>query len=164
MDITTRFGRVIVGSTPAGSTGVVIISKIALFMKKLLFVVLVVSTCLFFIPEISYAVACPAPYDQGLVPCGQLPTCRCDLADIFLTILRVYNFVVRVIATPLAVLLVALGGVLIMVSGFNANWYQIGKRFIIWALVSLLLIWGSWLIIDVILQAIGYTGQWHRIF
>ena len=122
----------------------------------------------------------PPPPPQGLVPCGTgSPTKpdgtldpawrRCELSDIFKLILNVYNFIILYIATPLAGLLIVIGGVLIIVSGgpggrnpvtgvISPNLYSKAKDMILWTVVAIFLIFGSWLIINIVLIAIGYTG------
>jgi len=84
----------------------------------------------------------------ALVPCGGTGQARCELADIFQLILNIYNFLILVIATPLAGLMIVIGGVLILLSGINANWFNTGKKILMWSFISLLLIFGSWLIIN----------------
>lgn len=157
---------------------------IFLFMNKILLVFLASFAFLFLFSGSAYAKQCgsypnpflvgpPAPStslhpetDGSLVPCGQYTNCRCELADIFEMIRRVFLFITAYIAAPLAGLFIVVGGILIMLSGFNANWYPLGKRFIIWSFVSFLLIFGSFLIVDFVLKAIGYNppGGWNTIF
>jgi len=96
----------------------------------------------------------------AIVQCGQFPDCPCDLGDFFLTLLRIYNFAVYFIALPLATLMVIIGGVLILISGGNPNRAATGKNILKFAIIGLVLAFGSWLIIDVVLKAIGYMGNW----
>jgi hypothetical protein len=77
---------------------------------------------------------------------------------------RIFDFVVWTIATPLAGVMIVIGGVLILLSGFNNNWYGTGKQIITWSILSILLIFGSWLIVDIVLRTIGYTADWSSPF
>lgn len=106
---------------------------------------------------------------QGLVPCGNEGQPRCELADIGQLLLNVFNFVVFYLATPLAGLGIVIGGILIMISGgpggknpvtgiASPNMYSTGTKIITGAVLGVFLIWTSWIIVDSVLKAIGYTG------
>ncbi|MEK7124608.1 MAG: hypothetical protein AAB877_02940 [Patescibacteria group bacterium] len=136
--------------------------------KSKLFIFLTVLIIL--VPAISFASSCPAPYNTGLVPCGQLPSCPCGLSDLFEMILRIFNFLVLDIATPLAGLMIIIGGVLLIISGGgrpsipgapgSPTLANKGKDIIKWTVIGIVLIWSSYIIVDVVLKTIGYTGQW----
>ena len=89
-----------------------------------------------------------------IVPC----TDNCTLDNFFTMLGNIYSFIVTVIATPLAVVAIAIGGILMMISAGNPNLMGLGKKIFYAALIGLALVWCSYLIIQVILQAIGYTG------
>ena len=115
----------------------------------------------------------------GLVPCGisKYPTplpagspdgavagaikCPCELGHLFIMFSRVYTFVLWDIGTPLAGLLVVAGGVLLLISGGDPKRIDLGKRLLWGAFWGIILMFGSWLIIDIVLKAIGYTGVWN---
>jgi len=100
-----------------------------------------------------------------LVLCGQFVDCRCELADFFEMLVRIFNFILLV-GSAFAVFIIALGGVLILASGFNQNWYERGKKMVMGACIAVLLMFCSWLIINIILTAFGYTGAgtWSSLF
>ena len=129
-------------------------------MKKLFFVFFASFFILLLFSGVVYASACPG-YDTSLVPCGQDPTCPCEISDFFEMILRVYNFLVWVIALPLAGLLIVVGGILLLVSGGNPGRIETSKKMLWGAAIGVFLIFGSWVIIDFILKAIGYTSSWN---
>ena len=52
---------------------------------------------------------------------------------------RIFNFIVWYIATPLAILSLTIGGVMILISAGNPQWLQTGKETIKWAIVGLVL-------------------------
>lgn len=140
-------------------------------MKKVFLIFFASFAILFLFSTIIYA--------DGLVPCGTgSPTNpdgtinsywrRCELKDLFTLALNVYNFIVLKIATPLAGLLIVIGGVLIMISGgpggknpvtgvVSPNLYTTAKNMIKGAAIGIFLIFGSWLIINIVLTAIGYN-------
>lgn len=97
----------------------------------------------------------------SLVPCGQYLDCRCEFSDIFVLISRVYNFIVWTIAAPLAGFLIIAGGVIILASGANPNWYHTGKTMLWGAVIGLALIFGSWIIVNTLFYLFGYTGSWY---
>lgn len=138
-------------------------------MKKffLIFLLLI----LFLMPVLTIA--------QGLVPCGKgdptLPDGspnpdwkRCELADLFKLVENVYGFIVLYIATPLAGLVIVMGGVIILISGgpgglnpitgiASPNLYNTGKNMVTGAILGMFLILGGWLIINTVLNIIGYN-------
>lgn len=98
--------------------------------------------------------------------------CRCELAHVFILALNVYNFIVKYIATPLAALLVVVGGALMLISGgpgganpitgiASPNLYSTAKNIIMTAILGIILIFSSWVIINVVMMAIGYGGAWQ---
>jgi len=134
---------------------------ILILMKKFLPLFLLSLTVLLLFSGVAQASVCPE-FKTSLVPCGQKPDCPCELLDLFEMIGRVYYFFVWDIATPLAGLMIVVGGVMLLVSGGNPGLAGRAKNIIKWSIIAILLIFGSWLIIDFVLKAIGYTraGNW----
>ena len=128
-----------------------------------------VAFCLFSIvlmPIIAHA--------SGFVSCN--PTCttnssgkinctsQCTLCDFFQMLVNIYNFIVQVIATPLAVLAFLIGGICILVSGGTPGLSSLGKKIMWGAAIGLILVFLSWLIVDFVLHAIGYSNasNWSK--
>ena len=122
-------------------------------MKKFLFSFLFITLLTTFLA--------PQLVSAGLVPCGNEGGTPCTIAHFFVLIQNVFNFIVLAIATPLAGLMIVIGGVLILLSGVNAKWYDTGKSIIKISIIALLLIWGSVLIINTLFAAIGYQYPWN---
>ncbi len=129
-------------------------------MKKIILLFLVSFGLLFLFSGIIQAAPVPP-----LVPCGQDPAVRCEFNDIFKLILNVYNYLI-IIATSLAGLGIVIGGVFILISGgpggsnpitgiASPNMYNKGKTIITGSIFGIVLIWGAWLIIRVVLLTIG---------
>ena len=79
-------------------------------------------------------------------------------------LVNIYNFIVQVIATPLAILAFVVGGICIMVSGGNPGLSGLGKTIMKSATIGLVLVFLSFLIIDFTLHAIGYSGpSWSKL-
>lgn len=121
-------------------------------MRKVLFVLILFSLLFVVLPFFQVQAA-------SLVPCGQGPpgTTRCELSDIFLLILNVYNFIVWTIATPLAGILVVLGGITMIFAAGNPNLASTAKRILWGAFIGWLLIWCAWLIINTVFLALGLS-------
>ncbi len=97
----------------------------------------------------------------GIVPCDGPD---CTIASFFVMLARIYDFIVLWIATPLAVLMLIIGGVIIIISAGNPNLAGLGKKMVTAAIIGLALVFCSWLIIDVILGALGYNmGTWWKL-
>jgi hypothetical protein len=95
----------------------------------------------------------------GLVPCNT----NCGIGDFFTMLLNIYNFLVKDIATPLAVVAVTIGGILILISAGNPNLMGKGKTVLFSAIIGLCLAWGSFLIINfIVCTTLGYCG-WSSI-
>ncbi|MFH1968594.1 MAG: hypothetical protein ABIJ84_04360 [bacterium] len=99
----------------------------------------------------------------GLVPCGNSPdgSDACTITDFFIMLGRIYDFLVKWIATPLAILSITIGAVVLMTSAGNPSQATKGKQILMISIIGLVLVFCSWLIIQTLLSAIGYTGAWN---
>ena len=138
-------------------------------MKKIFwgfFLILVLVPVLVVSPKISHARECPPPPDAPsfyLVHCGQDASCPCEICDFFLTLARIYDFLVKWIASPLAILAITIGAVMLMISAGNPNLANKGKTVLWSAIIGLVLVFLSWLIINTILGALGFNmGSWFE--
>ena len=126
-------------------------------------------------------IVCTDPEATGLVPCGVKVNpppagspsgtqgtlaCPCTLNHFFIMALRIVNFMIWILGVPLATLMIVIGGLLIMLSGVNPEWVSKGKHMLLWAIISIALMLGSWLIINFVLAAIGYNPvvEWWKPF
>jgi type IV secretory pathway VirB2 component (pilin) len=120
-------------------------------MKKTFLIIALFSLLsIIFIPFISDA-------QNGLVPCNGPD---CTINSFFQMLLNIYNFLTTMIATPLAIIALIVGGIFMMVSAGNPSTFGKGKEIITWAIIGLFLVWGSYIIINFILTTLGYTGAW----
>jgi len=78
-------------------------------------------------------------------------------------LVKIYEFIVWWIATPLAVIAIIIGGVMMMISAGNPNLLGTGKKILYAAIIGLVLAFGSYLIIDFILHAIGFNQDWSTL-
>ena len=133
-------------------------------MKKifLIFFIALMLSPVILAPNAAQASQCGGA--TGLVPCGLDATCPCEIQDFFVMLARIFNFAIKWIVTPLAVLMLTIGGVLILISAGNPNLAGLGKKTLYAAIIGLVLAFGSWLIIGFILNALGYTGNWSTLY
>jgi hypothetical protein len=102
----------------------------------------------------------------GIVNCGCAPdgSDACTITDIFVMLVKIYNFIILQIATPLAIIALIVGAIMILISAGNANLLGMGKKIIYSAIIGLVLVFCSWLIINFIMEALGYTGpSWSTL-
>ncbi len=178
MDIITGFEPVVVGSSPAEGTlnklSVNIIINFNLKIMKKIFSTLLLSLILLTPTTIlaGYDSACGA----GIVPCGcgdpiigpdgKCTNC-CELSDIFVMLNNVYGFMIKYIATTLATIMIIVGAVFMMISAGNPNLAGTGRKMVYSAIIGMILVFGSWLIINSLLELIGYKAPggvpWYSI-
>ena len=139
-------------------------------LLALLFLILIFAFSIFVIPTHA------AP--QGLITCGreafggeQAPA-FCNICDLIALFQRLVNQAVEYFAAPIFALMLGYGGFLIVIAGIrggNAQSYSAGKKVITNAVIGIVIIFGSWLLIDTILKALGAYqtgssfGPWHVI-
>lgn len=102
------------------------------------------------------------PVTGGLVPCGPVSlgfSHACTVCDFFVLIDKIIDFISVDIVPPLALLLIIIGGVMMIISGGSETQYKKGKTIITSAIVGLLIIWGSWIIIDTIMSGLTSLGS-----
>jgi len=115
-----------------------------------------------FIPVLATAAGNPTA-GQAFVPCGNTGQAACTICDFFKMLMIIYNFIVWDIATPLAIIALAVGGILMMISAGNPNLMSKGKTIFWTAVIGLVLVFCSYLIIATILNIIGYTASWASL-
>lgn len=141
-------------------------------MKKILAIFLV-SFVLLFIFSSNVLALCDESNGgtKGLVPCGVAvdssgkPTCPCQLGHFFVMAAGIYGFIVKYIATTLAVLMITVGAVFMLISAGNPNLAGTGRKMVYSAIIGLILVFGSWLIIDALLKVLGYNNasSWFQL-
>jgi len=76
---------------------------------------------------------------------------------------NIYVFIVWDIATPLATIALIVGGIFMMMSAGNPNIMGTGKKIVWAAVIGLVLVFCSFLIIDTILNLLGYLPSWSSL-
>ena len=90
--------------------------------------------------------------DTGLIPCEGVD---CDVCDIFTLIDNIKDFLVFTIASPLAAIMFAYGGILLITSGGNEKNKTKGSRTITAAIIGIFLVFAAWLIVNAVLGALA---------
>ncbi|MCX6721835.1 MAG: hypothetical protein NTY04_01410, partial [Candidatus Staskawiczbacteria bacterium] len=91
------------------------------------------------------------------------PTCPCGITDFFTFLNNIYQFIILGIATPLAIIAITIGGIILLLSAGNPNLAGLGKKILYAAIIGLALVFCSWVIINSILTILGYTGTWSTL-
>ena len=115
-------------------------------MKKILSPILFCLLSIILIPFIANA---------ALVTCGNSGGAQCTIGDFFTMLGKIYDFIVKDIATPLAIIAITIGGIMMMISAGNPNLMATGKKIFWSAVIGLALVFCSWLIINTVLTMIG---------
>ncbi len=118
-------------------------------MKKPLLIALFL--VLFLIPVMAGA--------QGLVPCNGPD---CTISSFFVLLVNIYHFIVWDLATPLAIIALMVGGIIMMVSAGNPSTFAKGREIVKWAIIGLVLVFCSWVIINGILGILG-VSNWAKL-
>jgi hypothetical protein len=105
-----------------------------------------------------FAFGADAPTNTGLVQCDGV-TVKCDAKQLNSLFSRILRFIVLDIATPLAVIAMIVGGLMMVMSPGNPSLATKGRQILITAVIGLLLAWCTDIIINTILTAIGATGK-----
>jgi len=107
-------------------------------------------------------------FAAGLVPCGNPDQKPCTICDFFVLISNVINFVLFTIVPPLAILLLAVGGFMYMVSyvapGQGPNLISRAKSVIVSTLIGLVIIYGAFVIVGTFLSLIGLASWTTDIY
>lgn len=93
-------------------------------------------------------------YAAGLVPCDG----SCGFGDLLTLIGNVINFLLFRIAMPIAAIMFAYAGFLLLFSGGNPGARSKAKDIFVNVAFGLAIAMAAWLIITTILSLLGYTG------
>jgi hypothetical protein len=121
------------------------------FFKFTIFILILV---IFVAPVLSMAAYDPA---KGIVPC----TNNCDFNQFMTLINNVINFMIFYLALPIAGIMFAYAGFLMVTAGEEASSARTQAKGIFSnALMGLCIALLSWVIVHSILEVMGYSGSW----
>ena len=125
-------------------------------MKKIFWV--------FFTLSVFAFILSPLLINAAIVNCDPAAGVPCTIDKFFSMLVEIYSFIVWQIATPLAIIAIIVGAIFMMISAGNPNLFGTGKKILYAAIIGLVLVFGSYLIIDFILKALGFKGDWSKPF
>ncbi len=120
-------------------------------MKKILIFVFLLSGLI--MPGISLA--------AGLIPCGTKENpAPCDFTAFMTLINTIISFILFDLAVPIAAIMFAYAGFLLVTSGGSTGSRETAKKVFTNTALGLIFIAGAWLIIRTVLLVLGYDGAW----
>lgn len=128
-----------------------------IFLKKLY----VFTIPIFIVIAVIVLFALPVFADYTpIIQCGGAKQSPCTICDIPVTISRLINYVIFIIATPLAIFMVIVGGFMMLTAGPSPQRYETGKKALLNTLIGIAFIYLSWIIVNTILLILvgGFSG------
>lgn len=99
--------------------------------------------------------------DLGLIPCDNSEGNKCDFIAFMALVNKVINFVLFKMVIPLAAIMFAYAGFLMVTAGGEAaHARQEAKSIFTNVVIGLVFAVAAWLIISTILAILGYDGSW----
>ncbi|MFH1714325.1 MAG: hypothetical protein ABH831_01920 [Candidatus Nealsonbacteria bacterium] len=95
---------------------------------------------------------------QGFVSCGGSED-PCQLCDIFVMLDKIFDFIFIDIIPPVAVLVFVIGGAYLLLNNGNPQTANKAKSILTAAVIGLVIIYGSWLLINLFFASIG-VNEW----
>ena len=95
----------------------------------------------------------------------------CTVCHLGVVAINITQFLMFAVALPAAALLVAIGGITLLVSGGSETTIKRGKQTLTYAITGLLIIFLAWLGVDTIIKILtlgqesfrGALGPWHQL-
>lgn len=95
----------------------------------------------------------------------------CTVCHLGVVAINITQFLMFAIALPAAALLIAIGGITLLVSGGSETAIKRGKQTLTYAITGLLIIFLAWLGVDTIIKVLtsnqqsfrGTFGPWHQL-
>ena len=104
----------------------------------------------------------------GLVPCGGPNEPPCEFCHLFVMFDRIIDFVLFTLVPPIAVLMLVIGGAMFFFAGADPALLSKARAVLSATVIGLLIIYGSWLLINAFFIAIGVSawtglGTWFEL-
>jgi hypothetical protein len=106
-----------------------------------------------------------------IVPCGikSLGQPECNLCYIGTTIMNLTDFLIYYIALPATALLIAAGGIILLIAGPSEGLNTLGKNILTSTIIGIIIVLMAWIIVDTIIKVLtnkdfdlsGSPGQLH---
>lgn len=124
------------------------------------------------------ALALPLAANAAIVP----DACRaggsgCNICYLAVTAINIANFLIYDAALPAAAALVAIGGIMLLISGASEERRTLGKKMLTSTLIGIIIVLVAWLAVDTVMKiftgTIGFTdspaqlntewGPWNKV-
>ena len=111
---------------------------------------------------------CPPELQGGLVPCGRMcddpntDICECDpctLCHLFVLFKKIVDFLTLNIISPLAVLMIVVGGVMFLTAAGDPGRIGTAKKILTAVVIGLCIVFLAWLIVDTIITFLTPAGS-----
>lgn len=97
-----------------------------------------------------------AGFSAGLVPCGEAGN-PCNICHLFELINRVWGWIINFIVTPIAVLMLMIGGFMLVTAAGNPSQVETGKKILTAAVIGVAIIFGAFIMVNTVFKAIGVS-------
>lgn len=98
--------------------------------------------------------------NERIITCGAVDGSQpeCNFVELLNTANNIITFLIKYIATPLAAIIFAYAGFLLLFSGGNSSKMTQAKKIMLNMLIGYVIALASWLIVKTILSTLGYSG------
>lgn len=102
-----------------------------------------------------YALAFPGIGGDPLIPCGLQGQDLCNFCHVFQLVQNIYNFIIFVIAPPIAVILVAVGAFFWLSAAGSEGQVTKGRKILISVVWGLVVVYVSWLLVNFVITLVA---------
>lgn len=101
------------------------------------------------------AIAAPPDLDEGLVPCGSKNnTDPCSICHFGALTINITNFLMYYVALPATALLVAIGGIMLLIAGPSETLRNRGKEILKATVIGVIIVFLAWLLVDTLIKVV----------
>ncbi len=93
----------------------------------------------------------------------------CTICHLGVLVINITSFLIKFVAIPLAGLLIAIGGITLLISGGSESMVKRGKQTLTYSIAGIAIVLLAWLAVDTIIKVLtagdenftGTFGPWH---
>ncbi len=116
-----------------------------------------ITPVLFFL--ITIIVKAQVANPEGLVTCGNPGQPDCTWGALEALIKTVFDYALKYVAIPVAVIIIAWGGITMATSAGNEGRFKQGRSMITAAVIGLVIVFAAWLIVTTITSFLGIPNN-----
>lgn len=103
----------------------------------------------------------PPDLSNGLVPCGSASNPEpCSICHFGALAINITNFMMYYVALPATALLVAIGGIMLLIAGPSETLRTRGKEILKATIIGILIVFLAWLLVDTMIKIV--TNDWSE--